>query len=87
MTINLRQDAPDQSDVIDPQKLSEEIEKLKSIQNKISTLEAQVKDLEEDEKYFVYDVIPKLMDDMNLSKLKLKDGSEVSVGKKFHAAA
>ena len=40
-------------------KLSEEIEKLKSIQNKISTLKAQVKDLEEDEKYFVYDVIPK----------------------------
>ncbi len=61
MTINLRQDAPDQSDVIDPQKLSEEIEKLKSIQNKISTLKAQVKDLEEDEKYFVFDVIPKLM--------------------------
>ena len=58
MTINLRQDAPDQSDVIDPQKLSEEIEKLKSIQNKISTLKEQVKDLEEDDKYFVYDVIP-----------------------------
>ena len=87
MTIDLRQDAPDQSDVIDPQKLSEEIEKLKSIQNKISTLKAQVKDLEEDEKYFVFDVIPKLMYDMNLSTLKLKDGSEVSVGKKFHAAA
>ena len=87
MTIDLRQDAPDQSDVIDPQKLSEEIEKLKSIQNKISTLKAQVKDLEQDEKYFVFDVIPKLMYDMNLSTLKLKDGSEVSVGKKFHAAA
>ena len=64
MTIDLRQDAPDQSDVIDPQKLSEEIEKLKSIQNKISTLKAQIKDLEEDEKYFVFDVIPKLMYDM-----------------------
>ena len=87
MSIDLRQDAPDQSDVIDPQKLSEEIEKLKSIQNKISTLKEQIKDLEEDEKYFVYDVIPKLMYDMNLSTLKLKDGSEVSVGKKFYAAA
>ena len=87
MTINLRQDAPDQSDIIDPKKLSEEIEKLKSIQNQISTLKAQVKDLEEDEKYFVYDVIPKLMYDMNLSTLKLKDGSEVSVGKKFYANA
>ena len=28
--INLRQDAPDQSDVIDPKKFSEEVEKLKS---------------------------------------------------------
>ena len=85
MTIDLRQDAPDQSDVIDPQKLSEEIEKLKSIQNKISTLKAQIKDLEEDEKYFVFDVIPKLMYDMNLSTLKLKDGSEVSVKKIYSA--
>ena len=59
-SINFRDDAPDQSDVIDPKKLSEEIEKLKSIQSQISTLKAQVKDLEEDEKYFVYDVIPKL---------------------------
>ena len=65
----------------------EEIEKLKSIQSRISLLKAQVKDLEEDEKYFVYDVIPKLMYDMNLSTLKLKDGSEVSVGKKFYANA
>ena len=87
MSIDLRQDAPDQSDVIDPKKLSEEIEKLKSIQTKILTLKAQIKDLEEDEKYFVYDVIPKLMYDMNLSTLKLKDGSEVSVGKKFYANA
>ena len=76
--INLRADSG---------KGTEEIEKLKSIQNKISTLKAQIKDLEEDEKYFVYDVIPKLMYDMNLSTLKLKDGSEVSVGKKFYANA
>ena len=87
MSIDLRQDAPDQSDVIDPQKLSEEIEKLKSIQSRIKNLKEQIKDLEVDEKYYVYDVIPKLMYDMNLSTLKLKDGSEVSVGKKFYAAA
>ena len=33
--IDLRQDAPDQSDVIDPEKLSEELEKLKSIKAQI----------------------------------------------------
>ena len=45
MDINLRADAPDQSDVIDPKKLSEEVEKLKSLQFKIKSLEDQVKDL------------------------------------------
>ena len=77
--INLRQDAPDQSDVVDPQKLSEEIEKLKSIQSAISNKEAEIKELKEEEKIQSGVVIPKLMEEMNLSTLKLKDGSEVSV--------
>ena len=85
--IDLRKDAPDQTDVIDPQKLSEEIEKLKSIQKQIEELKGRIKDLQEDEKHFIYNVIPKLMHDMNLSTLKLKDGSELSVGKKFFANA
>ena len=33
MSIDLRADAPDQTDIIDPKKLSEEVEKLKTIQN------------------------------------------------------
>ena len=77
--INLRQDAPDQSDVVDPQKLSEEIEKLKSIQSAISNKESELKELKEEEKIQSGVVIPKLMEEMNLSTLKLKDGSEVSV--------
>ena len=85
--INLRQDAPDQSDVIDPQKLSEEVEKLKTIQNTIKELEDRVKDLKEDEKYFSFIVIPKLMEDMNLKSLKLKDGSELKITNKFFASA
>ena len=64
--IDLRGDAPDQSDIIDPVKLSEEIEKLKSIQNQIDTLEAQVKDLKKDEKHFSCVVIPEMMDKMNI---------------------
>jgi hypothetical protein len=85
--INLREDAPDQSDVIDPQKLSEEVEKLKTIQNTIKELEDRVKDLKEDEKYFSFIVIPKLMEDMNLKSLKLKDGSELKITNKFFASA
>ena len=45
MDINLRQDAPDQTDIIDPKKLSEEVEKLKSLQSEIKNLEDRVKDL------------------------------------------
>jgi hypothetical protein len=79
MIIDLRKDAPDQTDNVDPEKLSQEVEKLKSVQNQIQNLEAQIKDLKEDEKYFSCVVIPKLMEDMNLSSLKLKDGSELTV--------
>ena len=86
MLIDLRKDAPDQTDNIDPDKLSQEIEKLKSIQNQIENLEAQVKDLKEDEKYFSCVVIPKLMEDMNLSSLRLKDGSELTVKKIYSAS-
>ena len=83
--INLRQDAPDQSDIIDPQKLSEELEKLRSIQSQILEAENKIKDLKSDEKVQSGIVIPKLMEEMNLSTLKLKDGSEVSVKKIYSA--
>ena len=85
MIIDMRKDAPDQSQTVDPEKLSTEVEKLQSIQSQIKNLEDQIKDLKEDEKYFSCVVIPKLMEDMNLSSLKLKDGSELSVKKIFSA--
>ena len=86
MLIDLRKDAPDQSTNIDPEKLSQEVEKLRTIQSQISELEARVKDLKEDERYFSCMVIPKLMEDMNLSSLKLRDGSELSVKKIYSAS-
>ena len=86
MNIDMRADAPNQTDIIDPEKLSTEIEKLKSVQDRIKSLEDQIKDLKEDEKYFSCVVIPKLMEDMNLSSLKLKDGSELSVKQIYSAS-
>ena len=85
MIIDMRKDAPDQSNNIDPDKLSTEVEKLQSIQQQIKDLEDRVKDLKEDEKYFSCKIIPKLMEDMNLASLKLKDGSELTVKKIFSA--
>ena len=77
---NLRQDAPDQTDIIDPKKLSEEVEKLNQFKKQIKSNEDKIKDLKEDEKHFsCVIVIPKLMEDMNLKSLKLQDGSELSM--------
>ncbi len=83
--INLRDDAPDQLNAIDPTQLSEQIEKLKSISAQILSTEASLKELKEQEKYINNFTIPELMEKMNLSTLKLKDGSELSVKKIYSA--
>ena len=81
MSINLRQDAPSQSDVINPEELSVELEKLLTIQKNIEQKEQETKELKEDEKIQSGIVIPQIMERMNLSTLKLKDGSEVQISK------
>ena len=86
MLIDMRKDAPDQTNTVDPDKLSTEVEKLRSIQNEILSYEDKIKELKEDEKHFSCVIIPKLMDDMNLESLKLKDGSELTV-KKIYATS
>ena len=83
--IDPRKYAPDQADFVDPATLSEEIHKLKSVQQEIQNKEAEIKSLKEQEKTFSNVVIPKLMTDMNLKTLKLADGSEVSVKEIYSA--
>ena len=85
MLIDMRKDAPDQANTVDPDKLSTEVEKLRSIQNEILSHEDKIKDLKQDEKHFSCVVIPKLMEDMNLQSLKLKDGSELTVKQIYSA--
>jgi len=87
MTINLRTDAPSQVTQTNPEKLSEEIQKLLDVQSKIQHHEDLIKDLKQDEKYFSEVVIPEMMNDMNLKTMKLKDGSEIEVSNKFFATA
>jgi hypothetical protein len=83
--INLRDDAPDQLNAIDPTELSEQIEKLKSIGAQVLATEIKLKELKEQEKYINNFTIPELMEKMDLSTLKLKDGSELSVKKIYSA--
>jgi|TARA_B100000035_G_scaffold180802_1_gene154241 hypothetical protein len=85
MTVSLRDDAPDQVDVIDPTELSEVIEQYKSVGAQILAVEGKLKELKEQEKYISNFSIPEIMNKMNLSTVKLKDGSELSVKKVYSA--
>ena len=85
MTINLRQDAPDQVDVFDPTELSEAIEQLKSVGAQVLAAESKLKELKAQEKYINNFTIPEIMNKMNLSTVKLKDGSELSIKKVYSA--
>jgi len=86
MNINLRQDAPDQTDNLDVNELSEAIEQFKSVGAQILATEIKLKELKDQEKYISEITIPEIMEKQNLKTLKLKDGSELSVGKKFYAS-
>jgi len=87
MNINLRQDAPDQTDNVDVNELSEAIEQFKSVGAQILAVESKLKELKAQEKYISEFTIPEIMNKQNLKTVKLKDGSELSVGKKFFASA
>jgi hypothetical protein len=87
MNINLRQDAPDQTDSLNVNELSEAIEQFKSIGAQILASEIKTKELKEQERYLSEHVIPEIMEKQNLKTVKLKDGSELSIGKKFFASA
>ena len=87
MNINLRQDAPDQTDHVDVNELSEAIEQFKSVGAQILAVELKLKELKAQEKYISEFTIPEIMEKQNLKTVKLKDGSELSVGKKFFASA
>lgn len=85
MNIDLRKDAPDQTDKIDPTALSEAIEQYKSVGAQIMATEIKLKELKSQEKYHSEFVIPEIMNKMGLSTLKLKDGSELAVKKVYSA--
>ena len=65
MTIDQRQYAPDQSEVIDPTKLSEVVEQLQTDSNEIAVQEQKVKDLKDQQKQLSNIRIPTLMEDLN----------------------
>ena len=83
MTINLREDAPNQVSNVNPDELSKEINTLQEIKQEVINQESKLKLLKEREKYYSNIIIPDLMDQLNLKTLTLKDGSEISVKNVF----
>ena len=80
MNINFEQDKQDSlTKVNDAKSLSEQVVKLQSMEEDLVKQEEHVKKLKKDIEVISGEVIPTMMQEMNISTLKLADGSSVEV--------
>ena len=70
----------------DLSKLSEQVLKLKDLEDEVKMTEKNLKDLKKDLEKISGDVIPTMMTEMNISTLKLADGSAVEVKPVYSAS-
>ena len=78
--INFEEDQTESlSQVNDAKSLSDQVLKLRNLEDKIALTEATLKKLQEEADVLSGDVIPTMMQEMNISTLKLADGSAVEV--------
>ena len=84
--INFEEDRIDSVTQIDASKtLSDKVIELRNLEDQIATSEDKIKLLKEEAKQISNFDIPTMMEEMNISKLKLKDGASVEV-KPFYGA-
>ena len=84
--INFEEDTIDSVTQIDASKtLSDKVIELRNLEDQIATSEDKIKLLKEEAKQISNFDIPTMMEEMNISKLKLKDGASVEV-KPFYGA-
>jgi hypothetical protein len=87
MTINFEQDRVESVTQIDAAKtLSDKVLKLKDLEDEILNAEESIKRLKEQAQILSQVEIPAMMQEMHITKLKLKDGESVEV-KPFYSAA
>jgi hypothetical protein len=87
MTINFEQDRVESVTQIDAAKtLSDKVLKLKDLEDEIANAEESIKRLKEQAQILSQVEIPAMMQEMHITKLKLKDGESVEV-KPFYSAA
>jgi len=86
-SINFRDDKQDSlKAVANPQELATKVQELKDLEDEIANAEASVKKLKEKANVISQFEIPSMMEQMNIKKLKLKDGETVEVGNFYSAS-
>ena len=85
--INFREDKQDTiKAVVNPQELASKVQELKDLEDEILNAEGSIKKLKEKAKILSEFTIPEMMKEMNITKLKLKDGETVEV-RPFYGAS
>ena len=84
--VNFREDKVDAiKAVVDPKQLTDKVQQLKDLEDEIANAEESVKKLKEKALHLSAIEIPAMMDEMQITKLKLKDGESVEVKKIYGA--
>jgi len=87
MSVNFRQDKVDQiKTVANPNELANKVQQLKDLEDEIANAEDSVKKLKEKANILSQFEIPQMMEEMNIKKLKLKDGETVEVSNFYSAS-
>ena len=87
MSIDYRKDKQDSvGAVANPNELANKVQELKKLEDEIANAEASVKKLKEKAKILSSFEIPEMMKDMNITKLKLKDGEQIEVSNFYSAS-
>ena len=84
--IKFREDKQDQiKAVANPNELANKVQQLKDLEDEIANAEESIKKLKEKALHLSAVEIPAMMDEMQITKLKLKDGESVEVKKIYGA--
>jgi len=85
-SINFEKDRVDSVTQIDSTKtLSDEVIKLRNLEDQVKASEEHTKTLKEKARELSQIVIPQMMKEMNITKLKLKDGASIEVSNFYSA--
>jgi hypothetical protein len=86
-SVNFREDKVDQmKTVANPNELANKVQQLKNLEDEIANAEDSVKKLKEKANIISQFEIPQMMEEMNIKKLKLKDGETVEVSNFYSAS-